>query len=361
MRVAILSAASCIHTTRWANGLAIKGIDVHLISAHNLSHELDARVKYYPLKIKAPLGYAFCIFELRKLLEKIQPDILNTHYATGYGVLSRLAGFRPTLLSVWGSDVYDFPEKSSIHRWLLKGNLKYATAIGSTSNCMSRKTKMTFDHKNIFITPFGIDEYIFKPQDKPSYLNDKTVVGTIKTLENKYGIDLLIQAFARVWHELGKPTGLVLEITGGGEDLHKLQGLAATLGIHEVTTFHGKVSHERVAEMINRLDIYMALSRLESFGVAVLEASACEKPVIVSNAEGLAEVTLDEKMGFIVPKENIEAAAQALMTLIMDENLRVKMGKEGRRHVLKHYTWEHSLNLMIEAYNKTANMKQLPN
>jgi glycosyltransferase involved in cell wall biosynthesis len=357
MKVVLISAASCIHTTRWANGLVTKGLDVHLISAHDLSHDLDYRVKYHPLKIKSPWGYVFGAFEVRQLLKKIQPVLVNAHYATGYGFLARLVGFKPILFSVWGSDVYDFPEKSFLHRWLLKGNLKSADAIASTSHCMAQKTAETFQHKNVFITPFGIDEKLFFFSQKPDELQDKIVLGTVKTLKDVYGVDVLIKAFGQAWKKLGKPSNIVLEISGEGPDLEALHKLGYSLGISEQITFHGQVEHANVPRMLNRLDIYCAFSRAESFGVAILEASACEKPVIVSDADGPAEVTLNGKTGLVVPKEDVEASANAIIKLIQDEKLRNKMGKAGRAHVLEHYTWGKSLNLMLDAYSKILALK----
>lgn len=353
MKILLLSGANSIHTARWANGLASRDIQVHLVSAHQNAHELDSRVHLHLLKNKAPLGYFSAVFEARRLIKQIQPGLVNAHYATGYGLLARLVGFKPTLLSVWGSDVYDFPEKSFLHRWLLKGNLKSATAIASTSHCMARKTAETFQHKKVFITSFGIDETIFAPTVKPEELQNQIVLGTVKTLKSKYGIDVLIQAFAQAWKTLGSPEHVKLEISGGGPDLELLQNLAQDLGVSKQVLFHGQVNHQDVPKMLNRLDLYCAFSRFESFGVAILEASSCEKPVIVSDADGPAEVTLGGITGLVVPKEDIDASAKAMIKLIKDETLRQKMGKAGREHVLENYTWDKSLDLMIEAYKET--------
>jgi L-malate glycosyltransferase len=350
MKIVLLSAANCIHTTRWANGLVSRGIDVHLVSAHSSPLELDSRVHLHILRHKAPFGYFTAVFEVRKLLKQIQPGLVNAHYATGYGLLARLVGFKPILLSVWGSDVYDFPEKSFLHRWLLRGNLKSASAIASTSHCMARKTAETFLHENVFITPFGIDEQVFSPAVKPEDVKDQIVLGTVKTLKHGYGIDVLIQAFAKAWQTLGSLENIRLEISGGGPDLTFLESLCENRGVAKQVLFHGQVNHADVPKMLNRLDIYCAFSRHESFGVAILEASTCEKPVIVSDADGPAEVTLDGQTGLMVPKEDIEASANAMVKLIQDEQLRKQMGKAGRQHVLEHYTWEKSLDLMIDAY-----------
>ena len=116
MKVLLLGGANSIHTLRWANGLAGKGVEVHLASIHPLQDELDSAVKFYRLPYSSPAGYVLAAPCLKRLLKKIKPDLMNAHYATGYGLLARLSGFKPTLLSVWGSDVYEFPKKSLIHK-----------------------------------------------------------------------------------------------------------------------------------------------------------------------------------------------------------------------------------------------------
>tara|TARA_B100000963_G_scaffold361397_1_gene396530 strand:+ start:1197 stop:2273 length:1077 start_codon:yes stop_codon:yes gene_type:complete len=358
MKAVLLGAANSVHTARWANGLASRGVQVFLISAHDNTHELDYRVRLHILKHKAPLGYFFNFIEVRALLRQIQPDLVNAHYATGYGLLARLAGFHNTLLSVWGSDVYDFPEKSIFHRWFLKGNLQAATAIGSTSHCMAKIMMETYRHRQVFITPFGIDEEKFKPSETARE-KSKIVIGTIKTLLPKYGLDTLFEAFALVAEHYENSDQLILEVTGDGPELGNLSALAQSLGIDKQVVFHGAVGHERVPDLVNRLDIYVALSRHESFGVAILEASACEKPVVVSDADGPAEVTIDGETGFTVPREDAKAAADVILELIKDKTLRLQMGRAGRLHVLEHYTWDKSLDLMIDAYKAVIGQKSI--
>lgn len=347
-----------VHTARWANALSARGMDVHLVSFEAPNHEVNPDVTIHLLDGSPLIGYFVQAGKLRTLVERIAPDVVNPHYASGYGTLARLAGVRPSLLSVWGSDVYDFPRRSPAHRWWLRKNLAAADTIGSTSHAMARETRQTYPHPRIVVTPFGIDEERFCPN--PSYRGE-VVVGTVKTLSSKYGIDILLRAFAEALRRVNardRDLGdrLRLEITGRGEDEWKLKALANELGLGSRARFLGPVPHRQVPERLNRLDIYAAFSRLdsESFGVAILEASACELPVVVSDADGLREVTLHERTGLVVPKESVDEAAEALVRLITTPELRQKLGRAGRRHVLENYRWSHSVATMVEALEATA-------
>ncbi|SFO79952.1 glycosyltransferase [Pseudomonas borbori] len=348
MKVVLLGNGNSVHIVRWANGLVSRGVEVHLVSAHTCGLDFDSRVKLHKLSIMAPWGYMFGVFSLRGILRKIKPDIINAHYASGYGLLARLSGFKPLLLSIWGSDVYAFPRKSKFHRYFLKENLKAATAIASTSQCMAVAASKIYKHRHVFITPFGVNETHFILDDR--FRGDDVVIGTVKSLKSIYGIDILLDAFSKVLNYFNGKRSLRLEITGGGPDLNILKEQAVHLGISEKVIFNGPVNHDDIPRILNGMDVYVALSREESFGVAALEASSCEKPVVVSDAEGLAEVTVEGVTGFVVPKDNPQAASEAIIKLVQDASLRKNMGRAGREHVLNRYTWEHSLDVMLEVY-----------
>jgi glycosyltransferase involved in cell wall biosynthesis len=100
------------------------------------------------------------------------------------------------------------------------------------------------------------------------------------------------------------------------------------------------------------MDIFVAASRRdsESFGVAVLEASATGLPVVVSDVGGLPEVVQDKITGLIVPSENPLALARALYSLICDKKLRRNLGQAGIKRVEKKYRWQKSVEQMSNIY-----------
>ncbi|WP_283163505.1 glycosyltransferase [Bordetella genomosp. 7] len=360
-RVALLGAANSIHTVRWANGLTQRGIAVHLLSLHRPAPELSDSVEFHPLPFGAPTGYFLAAPAVRRLLKKIGPELVNAHYATGYGLLARLADTRPLLLSAWGSDIYRFPCKSRLHRRILASNLNHATLIGSTSHAMAHRIKAVGNFP-VVVTPFGIDHLQFSPGERrrPSTAGP-IVIGAIKGLEPQYGIDTLLQAFHIVVSQLERShpdiaRRLQLRIYGKGSQLSTLQQLAHELGVQDRVVFAGFIPHAEVPKALAELDVYVALSRQDSFGVAILEASSCGVPVVVSDADGPAEVVADDETGFIVPVENPGFAAARIVDLVLDPQQRARMGACGREHVLRHYTWEHSLDVMLEAYRKTLRL-----
>lgn len=365
MKVLLLAGANSIHTIKWANGLQNAGLQVCLISQHPLMHELDKRVKYFELPFKGSLGYFTMVSAVKKIIKQIEPDIINAHYASGYGTTARLVGFHPYVLSVWGSDIFLFPKKSFIHKWLVKKNLSSADTVASTSQCMAEETYKLISLKNdIAITPFGVDENSFlsnRQYKKLGFLNKhKIVIGTVKSLKPVYGIDLLIKSFALLLTKLKNTHPhlvdfLTLRIVGGGEELENLKALADQLNISNLIKFIGQINHRDVPNELAKLDIYVALSRSESFGVAILEAGLNQCPVVVSNVGGLPELVIDHQTGIIVESENIEQAADAMHELITQPELIAEYGKNAQHHVLENYIWQSSIAKMINVLESTIN------
>ncbi|MBY5969543.1 glycosyltransferase [Halomonas denitrificans] len=365
MRIVLLAAASSIHTVRWANSLCEAGNEVFVISQHQPNDLFNSNVRCHYFPFRGGLGYFLMARRVKRLLRSIKPDIVNAHYASGYGTTARLTDYHPLVLSVWGSDVYDFPEKSCLHKRLVQKNLLAADRVASTSHCMAERTlSLCPELKTIAITPFGVDIEKYELDSNNLQQIDASarplVIGTVKTMADKYGIDTLITAFSQVRKALKSSDPelaerLHLRLIGDGPKLAQLRLLAAQEGVSDVTSFLGRVPHSSVPRALAELDIYVALSRFdsESFGVAIIEASAAGLPVIVSDAGGLPEVVKHGETGFVVPRENPSAAAKVILDLIYKPDLMKNIGIAGREHVSSMYNWHTCVEAMERLYSNT--------
>lgn len=360
MKIALVGPANSIHLKRWFHGLCARGHEVALISQHR-DETLDCpptgSIHYLPhsgLK-----GYFLNALALRKLLASLRPDIVNAHYASGYGMLASLVRFRPTVLSVWGSDVYEFPQKHyPLNLWVLRWILKRSDQIASTSLAMAAQVRRISPQiHDIVVTPFGVDTDLFSPATEAKN-HGYITIGTVKTLERIYGIDTLVRAFARLWCDdqvvtTGVRQKLRLILVGEGSERASLTALTRELGIEACTTFVGAIPHSDVPRWLNRFDVYVAASRSESFGVAVIEASSCCVPVIVSDRGGLPEVVEADVTGFVVPAEDPDAFARCMKALVLDNDLCRQMGEAGRQRVVRVYSWDTCIDRMISCYRAT--------
>lgn len=352
LRIALLGAANSIHLQRWANALGARGHAVLLISQQRCEAGLiDPSVTVVTLPHLRGAGYVLNAPAVRRHVAAWHADLLHVHYASGYGTTGSLAGVRPTLLSVWGSDVYEFPHTGALQRALLCRTLRRADAIASTSVAMADEVRrLTPERRDVAITPFGVDTVRFAPQPRP---DGPLTLGTVKTLAPAYGIDLLLRAFAGLKHDADvqavHPDAHLL-IVGDGPDRLKLETLARQLGIDADTRFVGAVPHADVPDWLSRLDVCVAASRHESFGVAVVEASACGRPVVVSDAGGLPEVVRDGETGHVVPVHDVPALQAALKRLVLDAAQRHRMGAAGREFVASRFAWPDCVDTMEATY-----------
>jgi glycosyltransferase involved in cell wall biosynthesis len=361
MRIVILAPAKSTHTIKWLRHLVASGHDVHVITAtaHYIPDVQIPGAHYHMLR--GPLKTAFVagVASIRRIVRDVEPAIVHAHYASSYGTLGRLSRFRPFILSVWGSDVFDFPNRSPLHYALIRANLRAADCLCSTSEVMAEQVRQLVSRPDsVEVVPFGVDTEVFRPD---SSLQDPNafVVGTVKSLEPVYGIDILIRAFAlarsvaaRECRSLSATMRLL--IVGDGSQRSKLERLARVLGVYGATEFLGCIPNEQVPSVLNRLSIYAALSRQESFGVAVAEASACGLPVLVSRVGGMPEVVDDGVTGIVVEKENVRAAANAILRSMRAPSMRKRMGDAGRRSVLKKYNWSENAARMEHIYAKVG-------
>lgn len=364
-RILVLSDANNVHTKRWVVAMMERGYKVMLFSFNNKGLEYYAaheNIECYALDILSSLKklrtngafekirYLKALPDLRRCIKEFRPDLLHAHYASSYALLGAMSKFHPYIISMWGSDIYSFPNVSPLHRAILKYNLSKGDRLLSTSYCM-RDEAHKYTDKKIDITPFGIDVAIKDVLPRKD-VGDKLLIGTVKALDNIYGIDLLIKAFAIVKNRF-VDRKIELHIAGDGKEREQLQDLAYRLGVSDSTVFLGRIPNSEVPEFLSRINIFVALSRKESFGVAALEAMACGVPVVASDVPGFREVLPDGQAGFLVPSENVEAAADKIICLLNNSDMAHEMGHNGMLHVAKNYSWKESVKIMMDIYNDT--------
>ncbi|QOR66277.1 glycosyltransferase [Cytobacillus suaedae] len=354
MRVLLLAPSKSIHTHKWALFYKKQGIEVKVVTfADHYSEENAKEVETYVLPKLFPgkLSYISSVFALKKQLATFKPDILHAHYVSSYGFVGALANYHPFYVSVWGRDIYQFPQQNPINKRIVEFTLQKADVICSTSHVMAGETRK-YINVPIEVTPFGVDLQKFKPIASVNNNNDTVTIGTVKALSDKYGIADLIKAFSLV-HANNKHTNLL--IVGDGPQRTEYEQMVEQLGLKDVTTFTGRVPNDEVPTYINKIDIFAVPSteNSESFGVAAVESMACGVPAVVSNVGGLPEVVKEGKTGFVVPKEDPEALAVKFTTLIEDAELRKRMGEAGIEHVKENYNWTENANGMLELYRRT--------
>jgi len=362
IKLLLLADVNSPHTIKWATNLVkynfritiftLSQIETNLFDNYPdinvISHHFNSSTFLSNSGSFKKIKYLTVLSRLKNLIDDFKPDIIHAHFASSYGLLGALTGFKNFVISLWGQDLMLFPTHSPIHKVILKFNLSRAKVITATSKSMADKLK-EYSQKKALIIPFGIDIEFFDVHSTERPYNGSVVIGTVKNLEEKYGIDLLLKAFKEV-KSTSNGKDLKLLIVGKGSKEDKLKKLSKDLGIADDVSFNGYVNPDEINKYHNYMDIEVYLSRAESFGVSIIEASSCKKPVIVSNVGGLPEVVINNKTGFIVETEDYKSAAEKINSLIINAELRKEMGNSGREFVINNYNFKSNLKEMINLY-----------
>ncbi len=357
-KILFLADANSIHSQKWIRASVENGFQVSLFSLSTPSQPewfKELRVNVYTPGLSRDLisgtemskwRYFRYVKMIREALKELRPDILHAHYASSYGVLGRLCKYHPFILSVWGSDILEFPKRSFFHKYLFRRTVLKADILMATSRLMKDELQ-SYTQKKVLLTPFGVDIEKFRPSEKEK-TGTEVRIGTVKALEEVYGIDILIRAFALALKKA--PGTLKLEIVGEGSREQEYRSLVNKEGIADSVTFLGRLSSAAVQEKLRSFDVFVAVSRRESFGVAVLEASASALPVIVSNIGGLSEVVSENETALVVPSEDPSSLSEAILKLANDPSLRKRLGDAGRSFVVRNFDWKKNAEIVMNIY-----------
>lgn len=365
MKIMMITAADSIHAVRWANAFAQRGHEVVFVTLPDHREKSDSfseKVTIHYLPFGGTKGYFFNALYLRKIYKSIKPDAVNVHYASGYGLLTRLARIEHTVLSVWGSDVYDFPQRSLLHKLIVKKNILYANRIASTSTIMAERVRRLINDPDydIAITPFGVDTAKFNPVGNEALSKSFFWFGLVKKLTYKYGIDYVINAFSDFYSswkaegERGREPHLF--ICGKGENKAEFERLVDEKGLKDVVIIEGYIPNNMIPAYLRSIDVFCLGSQLdsESFGVSAVEAMACGVPIIATDVDGFKEVVVNEETGYIVDRKNSKEMTEKMHMLYYDRSLREILGQNGRDRVISLYEWSKNVNSLLRVIEEVS-------
>jgi len=203
--------------------------------------------------------------------------------------------------------------------------------------------------EHVRLVPLGTDPEQFRPgidtrAVRARYrLNGDPWVLTVARLENYKGVDTALKAVAQCRRD-----GLEVNylIVGTGKKRKTFQKLAADLEIADHVRFVGNVPDAELPALFNAGVAYIGVSRradgarVEGFGVALAEASACGLPVIAGQSGGLAEAVHDGETGLVVNPDDPAIVAAALQRLLRDQLLARRLGQGGRKAIETYYNWD---------------------
>jgi glycosyltransferase involved in cell wall biosynthesis len=218
-------------------------------------------------------------------------------------------------------------------------------------------TKRYFVKENIIRVIYnGVDTERFNPNLSGSSikkfykLKNCPIVLYLGRLAPYKGLQFLIKAIPRVLREVPNTKFLV----GGGMryDVADVSRLVKGLKVEEAVVFTGYVSDRKVPELYAACDVFCYPSLWEGFGLTPAEAQACGKPVVAFNNCAIPEIVENGRKGLLVERKNVEALAEAIVSLLLDKEHRISMGLRARDRVTRLFSWDRAAQQTLHVYRE---------
>lgn len=242
--------------------------------------------------------------------------------------------------------------KKSISRLILKRADKIISANSYTADLCLKFLGDDFKNKIGIINPGAKDFSNFndekiKEVKEKNYLNNHQILFSLGRLVKRKGFDYVIMAMQNILQK-NPDYNLLYIIAGKGPDLDYLKNLAfSKLGKdwEQYIKFIGEISESEKWALLSLCDIFIMPSRningdFEGFGIVYLEANLAKKPVIAGRSGGVIDAVKNGVNGILVDPENIEEISEAILYLLKNEELKNKLGEQGRIRVLQDFNWK---------------------
>jgi len=356
---------SGVVATELAMALARGGDEVHVVSykmpfrlefvePHLFFHEVV--VPHYPLFDYPPYSLALAT-KIVEVARHHKLELMHVHYAVPNAVSAVLARqiLEPQELKVvttlHGTDITLIGNDPNYLETTRFG-IEKSDAVTAVSEALRRDTQEQLEISNtIEVVPNFIEPERFERARKEGGARrwakpgEKIIVHVSNFRPVKRVMDVL-----RVFHRVREKVPAHLLLVGDGPDRAKVERYCRECDTCDVITFIGNLP--LVEEVLAGADVFLLPSETESFGLAALEALACEVPVVATSVGGLPEVVDHGKTGFLFPVGDVDLMAEAAIDLLTDEEKRAQFGREARRQAVDRFSEEAVVERYRDVYRR---------
>jgi N-acetyl-alpha-D-glucosaminyl L-malate synthase BshA len=298
--------------------------------------------------------------QIYELANRVGLDVLHVHYALPHAISAWMAGEMlgagrrvPTITTLHGTDITLVGSKPSFMPAVQLG-LDKSDALTAVSHWLADRTCELFHlcDKVQVIYNF-VDPKVFR-RDRPtghraSLANpDEKLIVHVSNFRPVKRVADVVTAFARV--AAAMPARLIL--VGDGPDREQAIALAERLGVLERVVAVGKQAS--VENFMALADLFLFPSDGESFGLAALEAMACEAPVVGYRAGGLPEVVEDGRTGYLCEVGDVEALGRMCVEILSHPDLGRRLGRAGRERAIELFAADRVVPMYEELYRRLA-------
>ena len=345
MRLCYVANPHSIHTQRWLRHFVQLGHKVHLLGVSPSQAPLPAdalpsAVVFHDLTARANVQkLRFLIWGLlaRRIVRRIQPDLLHAHQVAGAGWVGVATGFHPFVVTAWGSDLLVGPKRSRSQRFLARQVLQRADRIWCVSEELAQAARaLGAGLDRITVAPLGVNTEVFCPAPEeaggrqPRNLEKRPVVLSLRAMRPIYNPLDIAQAIPLVLAEV--PQALFFVRTYGHDPglLAQFRTIIADHGVADAVQYIGDLADDRaIADLYRLAAVGLSVAASDGTPVSVLEAMACGLPMVASDLTSLREWIRNGENGMLVPVGDVEALADAIIQLLREPQTRARFAEHS--------------------------------
>ncbi len=292
--------------------------------------------------------------QLRKIIQKIKPDILHAGPIQSVGLLAVLSGFRPVVTMSWAYDLLFDANKNMFYRWATKKVLMESDVlIADCEHIAQLAVDQGFLNNRIVKFPWGIDLELFSPgREKEIRKNldwDKNhfVLLHTRSWEPIYGVDTFVEAFVQA---VKIHPELRLLLLGNGSMAPTIKKTLNQGNVRDKVHFAGQVMQADLPGYYRSADLYISASHSDGSSVSLMEALGGGTPVLLSDIPGNKEWISSGEQGWFFEDGNAEDLTKGIIQAIENKRDLKKMGLKARDVAEKRADWPKNFEKLLQAY-----------
>jgi glycosyltransferase involved in cell wall biosynthesis len=279
---------------------------------------------------------------LLSLLRDKNIQVVNANFPTlnvaVIPILKALGLYRGKfLLTFHGADIAEVSGSSGLVRRVWRALITRADGVVACSDALRREVLQFAPQARVTAIHNGADIALFNGIIRPSQPSIRRILH-IGKFEHKKSQDVILHAFKRLL-ESHPDCSLVL-IGADGPLLRQTRALIQELGLEKQVELHVNVPHDQLPRFMEKAELFILPSRVEPFGIVLLEAGAAGLPVVATQVGGIPELIEHERTGLLISPDSVEELALAMRRLIENPDLAGELGRKWHERVIATWSWD---------------------
>ncbi len=363
MKVIYFSYDYCAHDHRFLSALAGTEHDVYYVRLQRGTRQTEDRPVPENIHIvqwaggQKPFEWRYLpklAFDFRRLVRKIEPDLIHAGPIQTCAFIAVLSGFRPILTMSWGFDLMQDVHKNRwmerITRYILRRSAYFTSDARVTRD---KAVAYGMHPERTVVFPWGVDLDHFSPRKTVTGRRSSVVLFCNRSWEPRYGVDVLAQAFVTVARQRSDVELLLL---ADGSQAARIRQILERGGVMDRVTFAGQIPQQNLPRFYHMADLFISPSHVDGSSVSLMEALACGLPCLVSDIPANKEWVSEGENGWLFPDGDAGALVAKIIQVVEQRSELEKVGLIARTVAEQRADWKKNFAQLMHAYNLVGNI-----